>query len=508
MARRVSELRTAAKAGNTSREYLLLSNIDSNSSTKIAINDVFPTLQSGKATGSVTGTTAVTAIDLFVGGGVGSSTANTDKSILIFKGIEAEDTHGALSLRTDTSTADPNKQNIVVALDQRQIKLNLGDNSTSNFLSETGGSNPLNLSTSTIAGTLPASRGGTGAATLTQGGILTGNGTGAVNAMAALGTASILVGAGTGNAPNELTVGSNNLVLTADSTSPLGVKWSKPTINSASFSTTLNMNNNNINLGTAYISGTGVGGAGLSLSNSTDYVYIGSGTKYFSSRLNVEGGITLGSYTGSSSQTIKQADCTTGASPALNITGSNNTDNNDGGAINVTAGDGQLNGDGGDLVMSAGNAAGSGTNGTVSLRTSNTVGLSIDGNQDVSIPNGQLKLEQAEPIGVRGTTSVIQATSLTTGVTLNSSAGVITLHATALSGHDSAYFTLTNSVINVRSIIMLTTQVSNAEAGGAGLVAQVADITTGSCKIRISNTGNATTTTDHSVHFFIVNEVV
>ena len=94
MARRVSELRTAAKAGNTSREYLLLSNIDSNSSTKIALNDVFPTLQSGKATGSVTGATASTAIDLFVGGGVGSNTANTDKSILIFKGIEAEDTNG------------------------------------------------------------------------------------------------------------------------------------------------------------------------------------------------------------------------------------------------------------------------------------------------------------------------------------------------------------------------------------------------------------------------------
>ena len=55
---------------------------------------------------------------------------------------------------------------------------------------------------------------------------------------------------------------------------------------------------------------------------------------------------------------------------------------------------------------------------------------------------------------------------------------------------------------------MLTTRVSNAEASGAGLVAQVSDIAAGSCKIRVSNTGNATTTTDHSVHFFIVNEVV
>lgn len=507
MARRVSELRTAAKAGNTSREYLLLSNIDSNSSTKIALNDVFPTLQSGKATGSVTGATAATAIDLFVGGGVGSNTANTDKSILIFKGMQAEDTNGALSLRTDTSTADPNKQNIVVALDQRQIKLNLGDNSTANFLSETGGSNPLNLSTSTIAGTLPASRGGTGAATLTQGGILTGNGTGAVNAMASLGTASILVGAGTGNAPNELTVGTNNLVLIADSTSPLGVKWGKPTISSASFSTTLNMNNNNINLGTGYISGTGVGGAGLSLSNSTDYVYIGSGTKYFNSRLNVEGGITLGSYIGSSSQTIKQADCTAGASPALNITGSNNTDNNDGGAVNITAGDGQLNGDGGDLVLSAGNAAGTGTDGIVSLRTNNTVGLTVDGNQDVNVTEN-VTINQGKTLEWRGNETVTQLTSITTAVTLNASAGVIVLHATTISGHDSHYFTFNNSLINSRSIILLSCEVDGAEASGAGLTAQLADRAAGSVKIRVSNTGNATTTTNHAIHFLIMNVYV
>ena len=85
MARRISELRTVNKAANTSREYLLLSNIDSNSSTKIGLNDVLPTLQSGKTAGSVTqGTAGTTVQDLFVGGGVGSSVANTDKSILIF----------------------------------------------------------------------------------------------------------------------------------------------------------------------------------------------------------------------------------------------------------------------------------------------------------------------------------------------------------------------------------------------------------------------------------------
>ena len=67
MSKRISQLRSANKAGNTSREYLLLSNIDSNTSTKIALNDVFPTLQSGKASGAVTtGSTTTNALDMFV----------------------------------------------------------------------------------------------------------------------------------------------------------------------------------------------------------------------------------------------------------------------------------------------------------------------------------------------------------------------------------------------------------------------------------------------------------
>ena len=134
MARRISELRTANKAGNTSREFVLLSNIDSNSSTKLALNDIFPTLQSGKiSSGGVTGTLGNTVQDLFVGGGAGSSVANTDKSVLIFKGINATDTNGALKIKTDTSNADNNKKNIVIDLDQSAIKLNVASNTTAKF---------------------------------------------------------------------------------------------------------------------------------------------------------------------------------------------------------------------------------------------------------------------------------------------------------------------------------------------------------------------------------------
>ena len=137
MATKISQLRTANKAGNTSREFVLLSNIDSNSSSKLALNDVLPTLQSGKVTGAVTeGTAGTTVQELFVGGGVGSSIANSDKSILIFKGINVDDDNGALKIRTDVSTSDPNKKNVVIQLSQSSIDLNVASNSNAKFLSE------------------------------------------------------------------------------------------------------------------------------------------------------------------------------------------------------------------------------------------------------------------------------------------------------------------------------------------------------------------------------------
>jgi len=509
MAKRISDLRTSNKAGNTSREYVLLSNIDSNTSTKIALNDIFPTLQSGKvAGGAVTTPTAqsnLSPVDLFVGGGVGSSTANTDKSVLIFKGVAADDTNGALSIRTDKSTADGTRQNIVVALDQRAIKLNLGVNTTSKFLSEPGGSNPLNLTdTATYSGSLPVSRGGTGNTTYNVGGLLVGNGTSAISSLLPMGTDVLLLGAGIGNNPTQLLPGSNVgevLSITAS-----GVGWEKPKITTATLTSALLMNNNSINLGTGYITGTGTT-AGVSLSNSSDYVYIGGGSKYFSSRLNVDGDLTLGSYSGTTAQNITLKPCLSGASPAFTIKGSDNADSNDGGNLTVQAGGGDVNNNGGTLTLGGGTASGTGTAGDLYLQTAGTTALSVDSNQDVNVTNN-LTLNQSKTLEWRGTETVTQLTSITTAVTLNASAGVIVLHATAIAGHDSHYFTFNNSLINARSIILLTCEVDGAEAAGSGLTAQIANRAAGSVSIRVSNTGNSTSTTTHSIHFLIMNVYV
>ena len=202
MATKVSQLRTANKASNTSREFVLLSNIDSNSSTKLALNDILPTLQSGKTASSVSaGTPGTTVQDIFVGGGVGSSIKNSDKSILIFKGLNVEDANGALKIRTDVGSSDANKKNIVISLTQSAIDLNVASNTNAKFLSETGGANALNLGTAAhVAGTLPVDHGGTGATTLADGCLIVGNGTSAVQSLSLLAKGSLVVGSSTGAA--------------------------------------------------------------------------------------------------------------------------------------------------------------------------------------------------------------------------------------------------------------------------------------------------------------------
>jgi len=85
----------------------------------------------------------------------------------------------------------------------------------------------VNQSTGSVTvstGTIPVASGGTGATSLTDGGILLGSGTGAVTALAALAKGAIVVGDGSTD-PQALSVGSNGTVLKANSSESLGVEW-------------------------------------------------------------------------------------------------------------------------------------------------------------------------------------------------------------------------------------------------------------------------------------------
>ena len=105
--------------------------------------------------------------------------------------------------------------------------------------------------------------------------------------------------------------------------------------------------------------------------------------------------------------------------------------------------------------------------------------------------------------------TVTQATNHTTGVTLNTTSGVIQLAAVALAAATNAEFTLTNSTIQADSVILLTIQDENT-TNNAQLTVATHTIAGGSCKISIHNPAatGATSTTASKIHFLIINNSV
>lgn len=84
--------------------------------------------------------------------------------------------------------------------------------------------------------------------------------------------------------------------------------------------------------------------------------------------------------------------------------------------------------------------------------------------------------------GAQGT--VTQATDKSTGVTLNKSAGRITMNNAALAAGAAASFTLTNSLISANDVIILN--VSGGGTAGA-YTTYVSSMTTGSAVLTLRN---------------------
>lgn len=126
----------------------------------------------------------------------------------------ASTSSGAITIATHSDG------HLLLTLVEASLDLSNCNNSTSGFLST------VNLASNVGSTILPVANGGTGASTLTDGGILLGSGTGAITAMAALAKGSLVVGDGATD-PQELAVGTNGYFLVADSTQSLGVKWNQ-----------------------------------------------------------------------------------------------------------------------------------------------------------------------------------------------------------------------------------------------------------------------------------------
>lgn len=82
-------------------------------------------------------------------------------------------------------------------------------------------------------------------------------------------------------------------------------------------------------------------------------------------------------------------------------------------------------------------------------------------------------------------TAVTQATSKSTGVTANTSAGVITMNNAALASATNVTFTLTNSVIGVKDNVIVT--IASGTATDGTYQAWATTVAAGSCKITLRN---------------------
>lgn len=97
--------------------------------------------------------------------------------------------------------------------------------------------------------------------------------------------------------------------------------------------------------------------------------------------------------------------------------------------------------------------------------------------------------------------TVTQATSKSTGVTLNKSAGQITMNDAALASATNVTFTLTNSVISAKDVVVLSVA-SGATAGAYNC--WISSKSTGSCTITLRNISGGSLSEAVVINFAVI----
>lgn len=82
-------------------------------------------------------------------------------------------------------------------------------------------------------------------------------------------------------------------------------------------------------------------------------------------------------------------------------------------------------------------------------------------------------------------TAVTQATSKSTGVTANTSAGQITMNNASLATVTNVTFTLTNSLLSAKDVVIVNVASANATAGAYNC--WISSMLAGSCTITLRN---------------------
>ena len=413
----------------------------------------------------------------------------SNKNQLNFKGLKSADT-GLLTVTTVSN-------NLVLTALEAGIDLNLCNNANAAFLK-------LIDFTGSVTGQNSVINGGTGLSTIAKGAILYGSATDTLAGATMSTHGQLLIGNATTGVPSvsTLTAGTNMTITNGAGTISLAATLSTATAD-------LDMANYDIDLGTGWLSGNG-SHEGINV-DSDGKVFVGENTPtaVFAEALNVKGSIR---FLNTDAPTIKPtatASSTVGLALTLESGGSVT---GNAGNLNLNGGTATGAGAGGDIILTAGRSTAGDADGDIQLKTytggTATAGLTVlQEGQDVKIDTGNLVITGATK-GIKHTNkgTVTQATDHTTGVTINSTSGKITLAAIALGAAANVEFTVTNSTVTTDSIILITVQDQNT-TNNAQLTACTHTIASGSFKISLFNPAatGATSATASKIHFLVIN---
>tara|TARA_R110002050_G_scaffold32935_2_gene84320 strand:- start:1260 stop:2708 length:1449 start_codon:yes stop_codon:yes gene_type:complete len=424
----------------------------------------------------------------------------TNKNQLNFKGIKSGD--------TDLLTVTTASNNIVLTALEAGIDLSLCNNTTSGFLSGMD-------FTGTVTGECPVSSGGTGLSTIAKGAMLYASANDVISATAvASNNADILVYNSTTGIPAWTAIDAgDNITLDRTVAGVLTLDASLSTLAANLVAVT-----HNINLDYAteesWISGDG-SNEGIAV-DAAGKVFMGQSTPtaFYQDTLNIIGGIR---FANTSAPTLKPNDSGNGVVGAnVTIQGGASTDSQ-AGHLYLNAGVGG-SGAAGSVVVTAGQSS-SGTDGNIQLKTatggSAVAGLTVAAEgQNVTVDTGNLIITgAAKGIVHTGSGTVTQGTSGTpnyaTGVTLNTTSGIITLDsAETLAAGAFEEFVVTNSTVQADSVILLQVQslAEGSETTDSSLIAYTNTIAGGSFNILLQNGSDATLAAGaRKIHFLVIN---
>ena len=469
---KLTNLTTLAKTSVVNTDYLLVTNSTSQNSKKISVSTLFPAFA----------TSGASSEDLWV--------SVTNKNQLNFKGIKSGDT-GLLTVATTDN-------NIVLTALEAGIDLSLCNNTTSGFSAGVD-------FTGVVTGENPVINGGTGLYTIAKGAILYASATNTIAASTAMSTnGQLLIGNTTTGYPSVATLTAGTNVTITNTAGAISIAASLATL-----AANLDCDNNNIDLGTGWLSGNGTA-EGVNI-NSDGKVFIGEATPTaaFVAALNIKGSI---EFTNNAAPTIKPtATTSTNVGMAVTIEGGSSA-SGAAGHLNLTGGTASGTAAGGSVILTGGQDTGGANNGTIQLKTytggTATAGLTVSSEgQNVTVNTGNLIITGADKgIIHSGSGTVTQATDHTTGVTMNTTSGVIQLAAVALAAATNAEFTVTNSTVQADSVILITMQDENT-VDNAQLSCAIHTVAGGSFKVSIFNAAatGATSTTASKIHFLVIN---